>query len=92
MIGYVYGRERTSRDQTNNDCDKPTNTRRSVQEKANPQLLASILHAQKKDEMKITRKKDLQIRALRSWRPREKGKHRQMSDPTGTQIARSLAR
>jgi len=67
-------------------------TNHPTQEKANPQLLHPPPTRTKKDEMKITRKKDLQIRALRSWRPREKSKHRQISDPTGTQIARSLAR
>jgi len=87
----MEGKERQETKQIMIVTNHPT---QEDQFKRKPILNSCILlqHAQKKDEMKITRKKDLQIRALRSWRPREKGKHRQMSDPTGTQIARSLAR
>eukprot|EP00984_Skeletonema_dohrnii_P032273 scaffold26047_cov75-Skeletonema_dohrnii-CCMP3373.AAC.2 len=50
----MEGKERQETKQ-NNDCDKPTNTRRSVQEKANPQLHPPP--RTKKDEMKISHAK-----------------------------------
>jgi len=68
------GKERQETKQIMIVTNQPT---QEDQFKRKPILTPRIhpLHAQKKDEMKNHRKKDLQIRALRSWRPREKGKH-----------------